>query len=144
MGEDVTSALQERGVRVTPQRAHVLRMLLESGDHLTADEIWERTKGALPGLELSTVYRTLDALREAGLVVESRLPEGPRIFEARVGQHSHFLCDVCGRIFHLPSRVDASLVETLEESAEEFEVREVRVVAVGLCSSCARSTRANP
>jgi Fe2+ or Zn2+ uptake regulation protein len=137
MGENITGVLQERGVRVTPQRAHVWRMLLESGEHLTADEIWERSKGTLPGLELSTVYRTLDALREADLVVESRLPEGPRVFEAHVGQHSHLLCEVCGRIFHLPSTVDNELRKALEKSAKGFEVRGLHVVAVGVCASCA-------
>ena len=137
MNEDITGVLQERGVRVTPQRAHVWRTLLESGEHLTAEEIWERSKGVLPGLELSTVYRALDALREADLVVESRLPEGPRVFEAHVGQHSHLLCEVCSRIFHLPSPVDERLLKALEESSEGFEVRELRVVAVGVCASCA-------
>jgi Fe2+ or Zn2+ uptake regulation protein len=136
MSENITSTLQERGVRVTPQRVHVWRILLESGDHLTADEIWERSKDALPGLELSTVYRTLDALREADLVVESRLPEGPRVFEAHVGQHSHLLCEVCGRIFHLPSTVDDKLLKALEKSSEGFEVHDLHVVAVGTCASC--------
>ena len=136
MGENFTSVLHERGVRVTPQRAHVWRVLLESGDHLTAEEIWERSRDVLPGLELSTVYRTLDALREADLVVESRLPEGPRVFEAHVGQHSHLLCEVCGRIFHLPSTADSKLLEALEKSAKGFEVQALHVVAVGVCASC--------
>ncbi len=143
MNENIKGVLQERGVRVTPQRAHVWRTLLESGEHLTAEEIWERSKDVLPGLELSTVYRTLDALGKADLVVESRLPEGPRVFEAHVGQHSHLLCEVCGRIFHLPSTVDGKLLEALENSAKEFEVRGLHVVAVGVCASCVaeRGTR---
>ena len=44
-------------MRVTPQRAHVWRVLAESGAHLSAEVIWERAKGVLPGMELSTVYR---------------------------------------------------------------------------------------
>ncbi len=126
-------------MRVTPQRARVWSVLLESGGHLTAEEVWERAGGTLPGLELSTVYRALDALGEAGLVVESRLPEGPRVFEAHVGQHSHLLCEVCGRIFHPPSGADAGLLEALEGMAGGFAVRELRVVAVGVCASCAQS-----
>jgi Fe2+ or Zn2+ uptake regulation protein len=137
MSKRSVRALRERGVRVTPQRAGVWGVLLESGGHLTAEEVWERTQGVLPGLELSTVYRALDALKEADLVVESRLPEGPRIFEAHMGQHSHLLCERCGRIFHLPPGADASLREALDEGAEGFEVLELRVVAVGVCASCA-------
>lgn len=48
--------------------------------HFTAEEVWERVKDTLPGLELSTVYR-LEALRGVGLVADSRLPKGVRVFE---------------------------------------------------------------
>ena len=78
--------------------------------------------GAAAGPQLSTIYRTLDALGEAELVVESRLPDGPRIFEAHVGQHSHLLCERCGGIFHLPSGADNALREVLEKGAQGFEV----------------------
>jgi Fe2+ or Zn2+ uptake regulation protein len=131
-------ALQERGVRVTPQRAHIWQVLIESGEHFTADEVWERVKGALPGLELSTVYRSLEALRAAGLVAESRLPEGPRVFEARQALHPHLVCEVCGGIFHPDPKVGRRLLETLNAGSGGFEVRELHVAAGGICAGCAR------
>jgi Fe2+ or Zn2+ uptake regulation protein len=76
-------------MRVTPQRAHVWRVLAVSEEHLSAEEVWERAKSALPGMELSTVYRSLEALGEAGLVVESRMGEGPALFEAHPALHPH-------------------------------------------------------
>lgn len=130
-------ALQERGVRVTPQRAHVWRALVESGGHFTADELWGKIRGSLPGLELSTVYRSLEALRAAGLVAESRLPEGPRVFEARPALHPHMVCDVCGRIFHPDPEVGRRLLETLDAGSGGFEVRELHVAARGRCAGCA-------
>jgi len=130
-------ALQERGVRVTPQRAHIWRVLVESGEHFTADEVWGRVKAALPGLELSTVYRSLEALRAAGLVAESRLPEGPRVFEARPTVHPHLVCDGCGRIFHPDPEVGRRVLEALDAGSGGFEVRELHVVARGTCAACA-------
>ncbi|MDQ3636613.1 MAG: transcriptional repressor [Actinomycetota bacterium] len=130
-------ALQERGMRVTPQRAHVWRVLLESGGHLSADGVWEEVKGVLPGLELSTVYRALEALGEAGLVVDSRLPEGPRIFEARPAAHPHLVCESCGSISHLEPEMDLRLLEALRASSTGFEVQELHVVARGTCAACA-------
>ena len=124
-------------MRVTPQRAHVWRVLIESGGHFTADELWEKTKDALPGLELSTIYRSLDALREVGLVAESRLPEGPRVFEARHALHPHLVCDVCGGISHPDSKVGPRLVEALNAGSGDFTVRELHVVARGVCARCA-------
>ena len=130
-------ALQERGVRVTPQRAHIWRVLIESGEHFTADEVWTRVKDALPGLELSTVYRSLEALREAGLVAESRLPEGPRVFEARPAMHPHLVCEVCGRISHPGPEAGRRMFEALSAGSGGFEMRELHAVARGVCAACA-------
>lgn len=137
MEEESTNALQKRGVRVTPQRAHIWRALAESGEHFTAEEVWERVKGSLPGLELSTVYRSLEALRVAGLVADSRLPEGPRVFEARPSLHPHLVCEVCGEISHPEPEVGRWLLEAFDTGPAGFEVRELHVVAKGTCAGCA-------
>jgi Fe2+ or Zn2+ uptake regulation protein len=130
--------LRDRGMRVTPQRAHVWRVLAESGAHLSAEEIWERTRDVLPGMELSTVYRSLDALREADLVVESRLSDGPALFEARASAHPHLVCERCGKISHLEAspEVNRGLLAAFAAGSTSFEVRELHVVARGICAEC--------
>jgi Fe2+ or Zn2+ uptake regulation protein len=133
MERESISTLQERGVRVTPQRAHIWRVLVESGEHFTAEEVWKRVRDILPGLELSTVYRSLEALQAVGLVAESRLPEGPRVFEARTALHPHLVCEDCGGISHPEPEIDWQL----STSSGGFEVRELHVVAKGICSGCA-------
>ena len=124
-------------MRVTPQRAHVWRVLVESGGHFTADELWEQTREALPGLELSTVYRSLEALQAVGLVAESRLPEGPRVFEAQPALHPHLVCEDCGEISHPEPEIGWRLREALGTGSRGFQVRELHVVAKGLCPGCA-------
>lgn len=130
--------LRDRGMRVTPQRAHVWRLLAESGAHLSAEEIWEKSRGVLPGMELSTVYRALDALREADLVVESRFSGGPALFEAKTHSHPHLVCERCGTISHpgASQAVARGLLAALAAGSEGFEVREVHVVARGVCAEC--------
>lgn len=143
MGKRNFEALQKRGMRVTPQRVHVWRVLVESGGHFTAEEIWERAGARLPGLELSTVYRTLEALGNAGLVSESRMPEGPRVFEAkdfeaRASSHPHLVCEGCGGISHPKSEdVGRWMAEIFTEASNGFEVRSIHVAARGLCGKCA-------
>lgn len=129
--------LRERGVRVTPQRALIWRVLVESGRHFTAEEVFERAKRDLPGLELSTVYRTLEALENAGLVADSRLPEGPRVFEAHPDDHSHLVCEECGGISHPDAETERTVFEILGRGSGGFQVRGMHVVARGTCAECA-------
>ena len=138
MDKRFTDPLKERGIRVTPQRAHIWRILVGSGKHFTAEELKEQVEEALPGLEVSTVYRTLEAFNEAGLVVESRLPEGPRVFEANPSPHPHLVCERCGDIFHLESVDYRRMLESLNSAAVGLEVRRLHVSATGLCADCAR------
>ena len=138
MGEGSINDLRERGVRVTPQRAHTWRVLTESEEHLTAEEVWERARDTLPGLELSTVYRSLEALRAVGLVADSRLPEGPRVFEARPALHPHLVCESCGEISHPQPEVGRWLLEALNAGSGGCEVHELHVAARGICAGCVR------
>ena len=128
--------MRERGVRITLQRAYTWRVLAESEEHLTTEEVWEQAREALPGLELSTVYR-LEALRTAGLVPDSHLPGEPRVFEARSASHPHLVCEGCGEIPHPDSGVGRWLLEALNAGSGSFEMRELRVVACGTCARCA-------
>lgn len=142
--EHSTDVLYERGVRVTPQRAYVWRTLAESGGHFTAEEVWGKVKSKLPGMELSTVYRALEALRAAGLVADSRLPEGPRVFEAHPSLHPHLVCEGCGEISHPEPEVGRRLLEAFGAGSEGFEVRELHVVARGMCRDCAGQRGGKP
>jgi Fe2+ or Zn2+ uptake regulation protein len=138
MDERFTQPLKERGIRVTPQRAYIWRALVGSGRHFTAEELREQVEGVLPGLEVSTVYRTLEALNEAGLVVESRLPEGPRVFEANPTPHPHLVCERCDNLFHLETADYQRMLKSLNREAAGFEIRELHVLGTGLCADCAR------
>lgn len=108
-----------------------------SGGHFTPEEVWESTRDELPGLELSTVYRVLDALRKAGLVVENRLPEGSRVFEAGASFHPHLVCERCGEVTHPGPEAGERLSRLAGQDLGDFQARGVYVVVVGLCARCA-------
>ncbi len=139
MEKRFTEPLRERGVRITPQRAFIWQTLASSDDHFTAEELWERVREVLPGLEISTVYRSLEALATAGLVVESRVGEGPRVFEARSTPHPHLVCEECGRISHLDSAAGNRLLDAMEKEVGGFQTRKLHVFATGLCAECLAS-----
>ena len=66
--ERLERGLRDCGVRITRQRAAILRALAAGDDHPGAAEVHARARRAEPGTSLATVYRTLAVLEEAGLV----------------------------------------------------------------------------
>lgn len=95
-GGDAAAALLRAGCRPTAQRLLVLRALA-SGVHVDADEVLAHARASYPSLDPSTVYRTLDALVEAGLALRSDLGAGRLHYEmARDHRHHHAVCQRCG------------------------------------------------
>ena len=71
--------LRKKGYRLTPQRHMILSVIQEADEHLSIDQILERVQERNPYVSLSTIYRTLELLRELGLVRENHLPGVPSI-----------------------------------------------------------------
>jgi Fur family ferric uptake transcriptional regulator len=103
--------LRRVGQRATPQRLIILGAL-QPGEHLSADDVFARVEPALPAVNRSTVYRTLELFRDLGLVSMTDLGGGARQFELIDEPHHHLICHRCGRMLQL----DDDLVEPLRES----------------------------
>ena len=67
MSSELSGALEARGFRLTAARRVILDTLVDSGDHLTADELTELVRRRSTGIGRMTVYRTLDLLCDLGL-----------------------------------------------------------------------------
>lgn len=138
MEEQQIQKLRDHRVRVTPQRALIWTILSQREGHFTAEEIWQEARPKLPGLETSTVYRTLEAFGEAGLVTEMRPPDGPRLFEARAENHPHLICERCERVSHFDSAAAEEAMNALSANVEGFEIHRLSVMAIGICAECRR------
>ncbi len=128
--------LRKRGYRLTPQRYMILSVIQEANEHLSIDQITERVQKHNPYVSLSTIYRTLELLRELGLVRENHLPgEQPR-YEAAEGQaHHHLVCKRCRAITHLDDTLLGNLHEQLQEQYR-FHSLTLDLVATGYCDTC--------
>ena len=139
MSNDVRTlhdALRKAGHRLTPQRTLILKVLVERGGHLTAEEIHEHAQQDYPFLNLSTVYRTLDVLQDVGVVVETDLGGGRREFELTGrGQHHHLVCERCGRIIQIDGEVLQPLRDLLA-AQHGFEARLDHFAIFGICREC--------
>src|SRR5215469_12241206 len=108
--------LPQRGHRLTPQRFMIMSVIQEANEHLSVEQITERVQERNPYVSLSTIYRTLELLRELGLVRENRLPgEQPRYEIAEGKAHHHLVCRNCRAVIHLDEQLLGNLHEQLQE-----------------------------
>jgi Fe2+ or Zn2+ uptake regulation protein len=129
--------LRSRGLRVTPQRLVIHRLLRRRDRHLTADEVHEAVARDLPGTSAPTVYATLDLLSELGLARRIDAGTGATLYDARTEAHHHSACRRCGAVEDLDAPEDLSSVADAARRAG-FQPQGVEVVVSGLCRRCAR------
>lgn len=126
--------LRRTGQRVTPQRLVILNALLPGG-HLAADEVFARVEGHLPGVNRSTVYRTLELFSELGLVSVTDLGGGARQYELLDQPHHHLICHRCGEAIEM----DDVLVEPMREAIRArygFAPQVDHLALFGFCVEC--------
>lgn len=100
--EEIVKILKSKQLRVTPQRFAVYSNLLSRSDHPTAEQILGDINKDVPRSSQATIYSSLQALRDVGLVREVLLEEGVCRYDANVDQHHHFRCNACGGIEDIP------------------------------------------
>jgi Fur family transcriptional regulator, ferric uptake regulator len=124
------------GQRATRQRAAIARLLDEVGDFRTAQELHEELRHRGEAIGLTTVYRTLQTLSDAGEVDVLRTDSGESAFRrCSAHHHHHLVCRHCGRTVE----VEGPAVERwAERVAAEHGFREVShtVEIVGCCADC--------
>src|SRR6266851_3036095 len=110
--------LRSRGYRVTPQRQLVLEAVTKL-EHATPEEICADVQQTARGVNISTIYRTLELLEQLGLVTHTHLGgarHAPRYHLAAEAEHIHLVCSQCGRVTQVgPGAVDA-LVAALDDT----------------------------
>ncbi len=139
-GKTVDAGLLQSRYRLTKQRAAVLRAL-GGGTHLSAEAILERVRTEQPGVSLGTIYRTLDILREIGLVQVFVHNGGAARYEAALDKHHHLVCGVCRHITNVGAPGLAELAERIADR-EGYGGVEASLTIVGRCPGC--TARASP
>jgi len=125
--------LQSR-YRLTKQRAAVLRALTP-GTHLSAETILERVRDEMPGVSLGTIYRTLDILREIGLVQIFSFAGSAARYEATLQKHHHLLCSSCRELINIDARDIDDLARSIAHR-EGFSNAQFALTITGSCAGC--------
>lgn len=125
------------GVRSTRQRSAISALLDEVDEFRSAQELHDELRRRGEGIGLTTVYRTLQSLSEAGTIDMLRTDTGEAVYRrCSSGHHHHLVCRVCGYTVE----VEGAMVEAWADSiAGEHGFSQVShtLEVFGTCSSCA-------
>jgi Fur family transcriptional regulator, ferric uptake regulator len=135
MSQTWDDTLRASGYRVTPQRQLVLEAVTRL-EHATPEEIYAQVRQTAVGINLSTVYRTLELLEQIGLVTHTHLGHGAHRYHlAANAQHVHLVCRDCDAIIQLDPAAVSSLVADLE-SQYGFQTDVGHLTVFGTCAQC--------
>jgi Fur family ferric uptake transcriptional regulator len=127
--------LRARGYRVTPQRQLVLEAVTALR-HATPEEICAEVQRTARGVNISTIYRTLELLEQLELVKHTHLGHKPPTYHlAAEAEHVHLVCRGCGEVTDVIPSVADALVATLDDDYG-FESDVPHLTVYGLCRDC--------
>ena len=128
-------------LRMTNQREIILRELVTSKQHLTADELYDIVKKVMPRISLATVYRNLEILSEASIIGKLEISGRQKRFDYDPEDHDHIYCVNCHRVDNL--NIARTGEETKKMNAVEgYTVTGYRLEIVGICESCQKKEKA--
>jgi Fur family transcriptional regulator, ferric uptake regulator len=122
-------------MRITPQRRMIVDLIHDNVTHLTAEDIIKHVQEHMPGVNKSTVYRTLDILEKTGCVYKSEMGDHVIYHHAEEGHHHHLVCEKCGRTMECAEDIVVPFQKSLREKYG-FEVHLQHLVMNGLCDKC--------
>ncbi|WP_109464983.1 iron response transcriptional regulator IrrA [Albibacillus kandeliae] len=126
--EIATNWLDKAGLRPTRQRVALAELLVGDGQHrhVTAESLFDAAKSNGDSVSLATVYNTLRAFCDAGLLQEVTVDGSKSYFDTNTHDHPHFYWEDDSRLSDAPS--EQLVITRLPEAPEGAEIASVEVV----------------
>ena len=132
--EALTDAFRQQGLKVTPQRQLLFRLLHGNHTHPSADSLHAVASARMPGISLRTVYQTLTDLASMGELQVLTFGAGPQRFDPNVTEHHHAECHQCGRLRDVYVQ---QMPELPVHGLDGFHTHSTSIVFRGRCEDCA-------
>jgi Fur family ferric uptake transcriptional regulator len=135
---EVMELLRSRGLRMTPQRRAIVFEVMRTQGHIAPADVARKVQGEMPGVNASTVYRTLALLEEIGVLSHAHLESGAEYHRTEEAGHVHLTCSSCGAEDDL-SIDEAQALQKVVERHRGFEPDLTHFAISGLCAACQRT-----
>ena len=130
--EELTQELKNKNIRLSHHRLKVLEFLNDNRIHPTVDQIYIELHKELPTLSKTTVYNSLNALVDAGLVKVITIEDNETRYDIVTDNHRHFKCESCGKIYDF----EINLSDFTSKNLNDFKINNKDVYFKGLCPDC--------
>ena len=123
-------------LRLTSQKKVILEVLRENNGHMTAEEVFKKSRKKLSSIGIATIYRNLDSMVASKSIDEIYIAGQPKWYEIKKdGYHGHTFCEVCGELGEIAS-CSLCLTKNKLKEWDGFEGREWRFLIIGRCKKC--------
>jgi len=122
---------------MTPQRRAIVAEIMSASGHITPVAVARRVEDRVPGVNPSTVYRTLDLLEDLGVLSHAHLESGAEYHRRAEATHVHLTCSRCGADDSL-SIGEAAALEAVVSRHRGFQPDLTHFAISGVCAPCQR------
>ena len=135
--DQIVARFREAGSKITPQRLGIFNLLKDNRNHPSAEDVYREILKIHPSISFTTVYKTLQTLRDMGEIQELTVdPERVR-FDPDIRDHVHTFCRSCKCIGDLDMVAENNGFRFPPSGGvPDFEVHNIQVHFVGLCDEC--------
>ena len=135
--DGLDSYLSKNQLKQTKQRKVIVSHFLEMKPHVDAENLYESVRKKGYNIGLATIYRTLNLLKDAGLVEQNSFTDGRTFFEVSDpgNHHDHLVCTTCGKIVEFENKEIEDLQEMVAKE-KGFILTSHRLDLYGKCLSC--------
>ena len=118
------------------QREEIIKVVKDSYNHPTAEEIYMTVKAKDPAVSRSTVYRNLGLLVETGMIKQISMKVGPDRYDYMRKPHNHAMCIKCGKVFDFEYSFEYERIGKAVKEQTGLEISTDGIALEGICHSC--------
>lgn len=133
--EKLTKVLRNHGMKITPQRLMIFKILENNNSHPSAEEVYKRVKKIYPTVSFTTIYKTLETLRDLGEVKELTIDEDRKHYDPNTKTHHHMICSTCKKILDI-SEDFSSYIKLPDSLKNDYTISGFQISFYGTCKEC--------
>ncbi len=134
--ETTIEKFRQTGLKITPQRISIFNLLKDDREHPSAEDIYKRVLKIHPSISFTTVYKTLQTLRDMDEIRELSINPERVHYDPATDDHIHTFCTVCRNIEDFMPDHSCEYLELASSKINGFHVQSAEVYLTGICEDC--------